>query len=599
MMTEAASPPVPERRSQRRLVLYLSGRWDARCARAVEPHDLLFCAPGFAARAPKLNWTELPRVPRTCLPDLAREYAAAVFGKDMDPCGQSDFTLANTQFEYGISPIAAQLEAIENILNLEGVVQVLVIASETKLNRVPASGIVTKESTRGSADLIGALVARSITAGLSIASLERIVTRGDALSKSVLRSLCLRGAAIALSILNAIRMISSPMSSSSQADPMSDLLVVVRSPGQSLHAARLFKGVPNVAMMVIPQFTSSNCLRVITDRVDQDRRYLKPANRDIFRALLTAVFRPRLSSNNDDSREVSLEIGRFKITTSRRDLVRELQLLPVITFHKLLLEYSIRRFSKIKKIIGFEIKGGFAAAEAMAGRTQSIETATVQTVLVPPRALPVFPWSDVFYADSRSSMNQILNIGQRGTGRVVFSGNPHEKALFTPLFKLKEVLFLSQPYELDQARTLLSALVVQARSDQFKIRIRLHPRDSSDNYSALLAASSDCLSVSGRETLHADIATADLCVTRVSSAAKEALAAGKPIVVCLMSEYDRSIVADYIATDKLASDYIAYNMTDLANLLAVPERVFSAGLTLQERIFDDEHLHDLRMALTE
>lgn len=596
-MSETSLHLSPVQGSQRRLVLYLSGRWKAHCSRAIQPNDLLFCAPGFAARAPGFDWTELPRVPRKGLSELARGYTAVIFGDDVDARDHLDSKLANTHFEYGISPIGAQLEAIEGLIDQEKPDRVLVIASDTRLDYVPALGIVTKESSRGSADLLGALVARAVTAGLSGVSLERIHTRGDALSKPLVRSLVLRCAAIALAGLNAIRMTLSPLGDSTQVDPSSNLLTVVRSPGQSQHAIRLLHGVPNAAVMIIPQFTAGNSLPRIMDMVEQDRRFFRPANVDVWRAFLAAVFRRNASLASDDGNGGTVKVGRFNVAISTNDLRRELHLFPALTFHEMLLSYSLRRLGNIRRIIGFEIKGGFSAAEAMAGRVDGVETATVQTVLVPPRPLPVFPWADVFHADSRSSANRIVNIGQRGKGQVVFSGSPHEQIPLTPFVVLKEVLFLSQPYELAHARALLSELAVQARSERFKIRVRLHPRDSAENYGVLLAEYADCISISDREALHADFASADLCVTRVSSAAKEALSAGKPILICLMSEYDRSIVADYIATDELASDYIAHDVTDLGRLLTAPERVCSAGAVLQERILDDKLLHDLRLAL--
>ena len=98
-MNDPGAPSLPKEGPKRCLVLYLSGRWDARCSRAIQPNDLLYCAPGIAGRAPGFDWQELPRVPRSGFSDLARAYASAIFADDVDPRDHLAFTLANTHFE--------------------------------------------------------------------------------------------------------------------------------------------------------------------------------------------------------------------------------------------------------------------------------------------------------------------------------------------------------------------------------------------------------------------------------------------------------------------------------------------------------------------
>lgn len=598
-MTNLSVLPLPEPGAEGRLVLYLSGRWDARCTREIGPNDVLYCAPGFSARAPGLDWYELPRVPRAGFADLARAYAEVIIPDDVEPRDHLVFALANTHFEYGVSPIAAQLEAIEALLEEKTFGRILVIASDTRLERVPAVGIVTKESSRGSADLLGALVARAVLAGVAERPHERILTRGDALSRPLVRAVVLRAGTIALATLAAIRLMRAPVRSCAQGDLSSEVVALVRSPGQAQHAARLLQGMQNASALIIPQFSNGNTIPAILKRGDNDPRILKPSNSDVWRALVALVFRRHVSFGAKWPNEGSLQIGRFRLAISLQDVANELRLVPALDFHKTLLERSIRRLAKVRRVFGFEIKGGFSAAEAMAGHAAGVATASIQTVLVPPRPLPMFPWSDVFHADSESSARQIEAIGQKRKGHVAFSGSPFAVTPITPPDALKTVLFLSQPYELAQARILLSALVAQARVQGFTIRIRLHPRDAAANYAELLAISADVLAVSDGQTLDADISAADLCLTRISSSAKEALAAGKPILICLMSEYDRTIVADYIATDVLAADYVAQGATDLERLLASPDRIVAASSRLQARIFGDKDLHDLRQTLSE
>lgn len=588
----------PGAASGRRLVLYLSGKWDVTYARDFGPDDLLFCAPGFSEQAPDFDWHELPRLPRGSFYDLAKAYTDLLqTDGDDDLDGDLAWALANTQFEYGVCPIAALLLEIDRLIDAEAPRSLVVIASKSSLRHIPAIGVVTKESSRGSPNLLGALAARAIVEAKLDLPVEWVVTRGDPLCVPAIRYSVFRLATIALILLAAIRIMRSPIGTWEALRQDCQVVVGVRSAGQAGHASRIFGGIGRIAALVIPQFTGRNMMHEIARVAGERLTVFRPTNRDLLRALRTAIFARSRSAGRREGGKSQLAVGRFRLPVSRAGLIRELRLFPILRYHKALMELSLARLAGLRTLVGFEIKGPFATVEAMAGRSAGLRTAAVQTVLVPPRPLPVFPWPDLFFADAVASADTIRQIGQRNMGQVAFVGSPHVVEPIRSSLPLRSVVFLSQPYETPQALSLVQTLVEAARHFGFKIRIRLHPRDDRENYRPVLEGAEDVLAICDRNTLAESISGADLCVTRVSSSAKEALAAGNPVVICLWSEYDRSIVADYIARDDLAARYITTDSASLWRVLGNADQLVAASVELQARLFKDDGVEAIREAV--
>lgn len=583
--------------SKRRLVLYLSGKWKARFADEFEEGDHLYCAPGFAEQAPGLDWKELPRLPEAA-DVLAKSYAELLLSEDIDLDRDSRNALVNSHFYYGVGPIAAQLQVIDRLISDMKPMSVIVISSSSGVRHIPAIGVVTSESNRGSPNLLGSLVANAIIEAKLELPVERITARGDLLSNAAIRYVVLRFATIALIFIAAMRITLSPIGTWKCLGNGCTALVCLRSVGQAGHATRIFDGLGQVAAVVIPQFTGRGKMHEIAQIVGARTPLFRPTAIDVLYALARSIF--TLTPVNRERSQVKqrLSIGRFSIPISLTDLSRELRLFPHLVFHKTLLERSVRRFNgHIRKLVGFEIMGPFASIEAMAGRACGVQTVVVQTVLVQPRPLPIFPWPDRFYADGVATAESIKHIGQRRPGQVEFVGSPHAVVPLTSDATVRSVVFMSQPYETPQTLSLLRSLSDAARDLGFRIRIRLHPRDDRKNYEPILDGLEDVLEICERKSLAESISTADLCVTRVSSSAKEALAAGKPIMICLWSEFDRTVVADYVARDALAEHYVATDAARLREIMGDFKQLIAANAALQTRLFGDKGLDALRAAI--
>ncbi len=583
--------------SKRRLVLYLSGKWKARYADAFDREDYLYCAPGFAEHAPYLNWKDLPRNPNS---DelLSEQYSKLLLSevKELDQNVRN--ALINSHFYYGVNPIAAQLQEIDRLISDLKPVSLILISSKSGVRHVPAIGIMTSESNRGSPNLLGSVTANAILDAKLDLPVVQITANGDLLSNAAVRYIVLRTTTIALVLVAAVRIISSPIQTWNRLGNGYTALVSLRSVGQAGHAARIFDGLREVAVLVIPQFTGRDRMSEIAQIVDTQTPLFRPTAIDVFYALVQSIFKHTPVERDRSKVKQRLRVGRFSIPASLTDLSREMRLFPHLRFHKILVERTVLRFKgKIRKLVGFEIKGPFASIEAMAGRACGVETVVVQTVLTQPRPIPIFPWSDRFYADSIFTAETIKNTGCLSLGQVEYVGSPHSVMPLKLDAEIRSVVFMSQPYELPQTLSLLRSLCEIARNLGFQIRIRLHPRDHRNNYQSILDSEDDVLYICQAQSLAESISSADLCVTRTSSSAKEASAAGKPFMICLWSEFDRAIVADYVVREDIGRQYIANNAQEMRKIMLNTRELISANIDLHARLFGDKDLNGLRAAI--
>lgn len=584
--------------SDKRLVLYLSGRWKAEYGDAFEDGDELYCAPGFSTYAPDIEWKELSRFPYATSEALAERYSDLLFSNQQDLTRNVENALANAQFYYGVLPMAAQLQDIDRLISEIRPKSVIVISSRTGVRHIPTIGIVTTESNRGSPNLLGSLVANVILEAKLNIPVQRIAARGDALNLSCIRNLALHITTICLMLVAAFRIVVSRIRSCKKVDHDYAALVCLRSAGQAQHAARIFAGASQAAALVIPQFTGRNKLREVELSLSKRVSLFRPAASDVLYALLRSIFYSASLKGRRSHPLERLNVGRFSMPIGKGHLLLELGLSRHLVFYKILVERSVSRFGgQLRKLVGFEIKGPIASIEAMAGRTCRLETISIQSVLVQPRPLPIFPWPDCFYADSRATSELIKQTGRRQPGKVTFVGSPHAVVPLKQNPAISSAVFMTQPYESAQTLALLRLLCKAARKFGFRVRIRLHPRDRIDNYARLLITDKDVLEVCRENSLSKAISSADLCITRVSSTAKEALALGTPIMICLCSEVDRAVEADYIANDHLAEHYIATNEAMVMKIASNFNHLIAANKELHSRLFNDQGIEMLRNAV--
>lgn len=567
-----------------RLVLHLSGAWTRDQDALLKDGDILYRMPGLSTVSFRNGWLELPRSPQGDIQALLDQYMGLFAGLE-DQLSSLPFTsLVNDQFIYSVIPVASALSEISKIIERSQPREILMFHSAMRSLRVPATGIVTLESSHGSRDVLGTIVAESVKAGISDIPIVLHRLRGDALSRAWLRRGALRIGSSLILLHFVIKMLRTGLRRHAGQDQKSFRgLVLVRSVEHARHAARIFSGKEGVCALVTPQFTQGNS--------EQIRSYLEghlpsyvPGISSLVRSLLVALSPSSLFRQNQIQR---INCGPFSFTTSLKDLEKDFNAVHFYSFQKELLRQALRAFPSARFTAGFEIQGAFAWIEGSVPRSAGLISRTVQPALVQKRPLPVFPFSDCFLADSAPNQNDLADIGFLRFGEVDFQGPPFEvRSLKEPSVPMV-IGYFSQPYEIENNGRIVETLCNVAASRGWKVFLRLHPRDKSDQFDKVLKEYPEICSITKPEPLEEFLDKIDVSVTRTSSVTKEAIARGCQCVNVLPSNLDQITHADYI---RVADQYLPHVATDLEKMVALvcdPVQLREASQQLQSRLFKE------------
>lgn len=576
----------------RRLVLFLSGRWNQRIERRLRQDDLCYYAPG--VRPPNTNheWTELSR----SLAGHEKALADALAGSIECDYGMPTSIVRaflNDYYTYTLCPVFALLLGIRELCMSKAIQEVLVVTARGRSQRLPLVGFQTTESLRGSRDLLYTRAGNMLRAVLPGWRIEYVRVRGDILCAEPVRGIVVSLANVAVSIGFIVRVfVGSLLHRSEKASQRPNGIILARAPHQRRFLRNLMgEGLDGVIAVVLPQITQGWCrssgqIGRRTHEVPQVT--LKMIARATVRTVRTCAALRRLGRALS---EQAVQIGGVTLSLPLRDLVNEIRRVSVTVLYGHLLSEVLRSY-RPDYLVNFELVGRMAGLEAIAARENGVRVRTVQTALVSSVPHPVFPCADVFFADSAPSVHALSTIGSRRHGQVVYGGPPFRVMAVRDLERFERIAYFTQPYEPAVTTLILEVLCDWARRHSAAVSLKIHPRDLASRYSDVKGRYSDVIRDDTVVTPSEILARSDLCVTRTSSVAKEALAYGTAVMLCLFTDLDRSARADYIATGGELC-YCAYSLDEVGVLLDAPAKLCESARRLQASLFGGKTIESL------
>jgi|GEM_PF-6392635 len=495
----------------------------------------------------------------------------------------------NDYYSYTLKSVFSILSSIEDCLRSSAYSNIYIVSAATNIKYPPMVGFKTTESNRGSANLLGAYTASIVPLVFKTYSFKKISTKGDILCNNYFRSILviMANKLFGMLLLLKVAIINISVGENKKSGVRS--FVLIRNEHQARFAAIvLARSGGRLGAVVFPQASQGSfgdlrkCLSLIPEGVKTFNLSLK----GVFVAYKLHL--KDLNSLSDYKHSIAthrfLTLNGISLPFDFRGLCNEINMVSVVVLYKNILRRLLLERSPAN-LINFELVGRMAGLEALAAREVGVQSHSIQTALVSAIAQPVFPFSDKFYADGAIGKGVIEDIGFVKKGKVVFDGSILEMKKQKNPAKFKSIGYFTQPYESFETIDILNILASWAKSQKSNLIIKLHPRDSLERYKDFLLRN-DFITVFRGSDVQELIDTSDLVVTRTSSVAKEALAAGCPLILTLWSSLDRNVRADYLVK-KLQPSYCAENKEEIVALLDKPSIVIDASKELRKCLFSD------------
>lgn len=561
---------------------------------SILPTDLIACANGIFAPN-DLPFYAIPQKSTEINEYIINSLISQMSTVLDDKVKQLVMTHLNDYYSHALQPIFSVIYHLKQLV-AEHRPSELVVVSAFSHGVIPLSGFQTLESLRGSKQLLLARLAPHLIDIFPETPITFIKVKPDLWCREIFRKSVIKSANLSFITLMFIKILALWIFSlRSRGHSRIQTIFLARTEHQTRFITRMLGENDGSAIVFIPQATQGS-LKKLLDLARQfsDRqRSLSPVS------ALQAFFTARKESKllNEFSKSDFIINSRDNIGSSIisiRDLSAEISLTYLTLFHKNLVTSLVEK-EKPAHLVNFELVGRMAGLERLAVNHTSTRLASIQTALIASAPLPVFPYSHKFYADSKTTHSLISKIGTLQLGEVCYSGPPYPILPIRPIKTVKTIAFFTQPYEHETSLAILSSLAFWASQNHVNVLIRLHPRDQKERYLPLMAANS-VLKFEELLSLEQLITSSDLCITRTSSVAKEAISLGSPVLLCLWSELDNSIKADYINPDY---NYIAKNAITLSHLLDDPQGLQKAASAISNIIFAGRDLGDLRKSIAE
>lgn len=580
-----------------RVYVHLSGAWDENIS--VSGADIVYFAPCVDSKKTYSSACALPMPNHAYEEALARSYVD-LYIKSVSNERSDDQATAlvgcflNDYYSYTVRPIFSILLALDSLIREFPDAEIVVLSAATNCETLPLFGFRTTESLRGSPNLIGALVAKRMRQLEQFRHVFFVELPGDLLCKEIFRVSLVRSTGAVFSALFLARFFFLLYGKNENLNKI-DKMVICRSHHQSRFMAKLASELDNVGVAVIPQLTQGSLAGLASIIQALPHGGLKLSIRELFFSLKTAwrslgILKANAKTPSHVQNNI-LVLDNVSYEINYNWLAKEIaRFFPFLLYRAVLAEL-VKKY-KPKKIINFELVGRMAGIESLVAREVNTNLVTVQTALVSSRPHPVFPYAECFYADSYATREQLSAIGVLSKGGVRYAGPPYVVKEIREINAVFKIAFFTQPYEPEITLTILNLLVSWAKDRGGHIYLRLHPRDDISRYSGLINENKQHCSVDLSADLAAVLDDVDLTITRTSSVAKESIANGCPVVLCIWSQFDQTIKSDYLVPE-LFEDYCCSSPSSLAAVLARPERIVKSNKLIHHKIFADGQFMNL------
>ncbi len=578
-----------------KIYLYLSGVWPGDGEFDEDGDDLYYRAPNTDVANSSKNWITLP--------DRENETEAILAKRLSNLCNElSDEKVRSIvqsficeYLHYTITPIAAIVSELDSVFKSVNPTKIVMISARSS-GALPMLGFQTAESARGSKHLLYSRIATALPSIFSDQPFCLYNTKGDFWLWEPFRKnvLWLANCIFAFWFVFRIWFLSHLFQKDRKVE-LTPMVIFMRVRHQLRFVNQLVSNGIHADVMLIPQLTQGS--------LKADKEMVEAINKNASQQTITLKMLMRaIRSTRRDTRKLkdvpsqqpktnNISIAGRDIPFSWSSFTKEILLASATILHKNIVE-EVLKAGNYQRLLNFELVGRFAGLEYAAAQEAGAKAVTLQTAIISDRPHPIFPLSDFFYADSPSNAEMLAEIGVRRNGTVRFAGYPYPIEPVDLDGVIRDISFFTQPYETSATKKILAIVAEHAAQKGMSLKIRLHPRDVSEHYDTLLKQWPETISVLPSGNLPQALAMSDLCITRTSSVAKEALATGKPIILAMWTDFDRSVKGDYISSEANL-DYCARDADDLKRMLDNLQSVQASADELHRQLFAGGSTADL------
>lgn len=584
---------------KKKVIFHLSGTWDKSIA--IAPSDKVYVAPGIDKNRAYEKATLIELYSNEFESTLCDQFFSNYSGFESRDSTGLVFAFLNDYYSYSLRPYCSLLLSVLDLAKKHNSHEVIVVSAKTDCKILPMFGFRTSESLRGSQDLIGALVAEKLKSLPEMNEADFRLVKGDLLSKNFFRVSLLRAANFLFSVNFFIKVLR--LGSGSDGASYSKTIVVCRNKHQSRFAKNIILENDNMSLFLVPQLTQGSIrqLKEIRKTMPDYKGYLGLSFCEILKAYKESKEIIRKIKSDIEKGPVddgfAVKVNGVSLPMDFSWVAKEISFVSIAVFYKAVLDKIYKKY-RPKIIVNFELVGRMAGIEALSAKENKASIRTVQTALVSSRPHPVFPYSDYFFADSEATSLLIKDVGAKAEGIVGYAGPSYRIKPIKESRKVSRIVFYTQPYEFSITLAIVDLLAQWAKLNEANVVIKLHPRDERQRYSHLFKKYPDVLSLSHSIELKELFESSDLSVTRTSSVAKESMANGCPTMLCLWSDFDNRIKADYVNAD-LLKEYCSFRENDLFLRLDNFEKIVSSNRLVHAGVFGGKSIQDLVVALND
>lgn len=468
-------------------------------------------------------------------------------------------------------------------------------------NTVPISGYKTIELRRGSDLLLGAFVAKKLKAVYPHKNLIFKYRKPDIFCISILRRLIIKSLdfVFLFNLIFKIFILRRKLQLKNKIEN-NKALFIARVPHQIRYSKSIaMENKQEICnLLVIPQARQGKISELLQsiNELPSNVNVVLPS---IKRLTLIAVkvvfdsFRIKQFKEKQVDEVITVKFQNGNLLFNTEELFSEpFCLLTDFIYKEFLHQYLYIHRSSINRVVSFSLKGRYAKFEKQACENVDIPMYTIQTAALDDFPSAVFPLADIFFADSLTSLKSISSNGCLSSGVIEYSGCPYRIEPIKRIEPLKNISYFTQPYEYAETLEILLSLLRWCKTKNFVLNIKLHPRDDQKNYKQLVDAFPHYLLFDRSSHSEVAIKTSDLCIARTSSVIIEALAGGVPVIVCLLSSFDKTFKISFLDLVKNEGFFIE-NENQLLHLLDRPDILIDKSQALQRSLYSDKDIKDL------
>lgn len=208
-----------------------------------------------------------------------------------------------------------------------------------------------------------------------------------------------------------------------------------------------------------------------------------------------------------------------------------------VQIYKSALNNFISNKSKLINLLSLEMYTAFAYVTNSVGKENSLKTYQIQSTAMMSRLEPNFVYCDKFLLKTES---------EKKVFRKLYNSNKFDFfGTFNDVFefdydltknKPKNILFFSQPDNLELEKKLLIQILKISDEYEFKVSIKLHPRDSNDKFKEI--TNNDVTVYDGYYNFTTYKSNFDLAIVRTTSLSHDLILEGVPVIFCLFNDSD-------------------------------------------------------------